>query len=280
MTALNGLLHRLDDALAAQRQFTADAAHELRSPLTALSLQAQVVERAIDPVKRATALTTLRHGIARATHLVEQLLILARLDPEAVRQLLVPLRLDELARAVVGDFVPLAAEKGIDLGVTVAEPMLVSGDAETLRILLDNAIRYMPAGGRVDVSVRAENDAVRLDVADTGPGIPPAEHARVFDCFYRGLGNAEPGSGLGLAIVRRIADCQRPGGSAVLRTDRGSTVRGRPEGQAQPSSFQSGASPRRRAGGKSPNSASAGREKSRTKVGLEQNRQRLTEAAV
>lgn len=210
ITALNRLLYRLDKALAAQRQFTADAAHELRTPLTALSLQAQVAERAVDPDKKAAFLRTLRQGIARASHLVEQLLTLARLDPDAARQPFAPLRLDELARTVVGDYVPLAAEKSIDLGVTVAEPVIVSGDGEALRILLgnllDNALRYTPAGGRVDVSVLAEGDTIRLDVGDTGPGIPPEEHARVFDRFYRGLGNSEPGSGLGLAIVRRIAD--------------------------------------------------------------------------
>jgi len=210
VTALNGLLHRLDEALAAQRQFTADAAHELRSPLTALSLQAQVAERAAEPEKRAAALTTLRHGITRASHLVQQLLTLARLDPEAVQHPLVPLRLDELARTVVGDQVPLAADKSVDLGIITAEPALVSGDEECLQILLrnliDNAVRYTPAGGRVDVSVLGEGNAVRLVVSDDGPGIPEAERTRVFDRFYRGLGTAEPGSGLGLAIVRRIAD--------------------------------------------------------------------------
>lgn len=226
VTALNGLLHRLDEALAAQRQFIADAAHELRTPLTALSLQAQVAERTVDPDKKAASLRTLRQGIARATHLVEQLLTLARLDPDAAWQPFAPLRLDELAQSAAGDFVPLAAEKGIDLGVTMAEPVVVSGEADALRILLgnllDNAIRYTPAGGRVDVSVLAEGDAVRLEVGDTGPGIPPEERGRVFDRFYRGVGNPEPGSGLGLAIVKRIAD--RHG--AVVRVEEGEAGRG------------------------------------------------------
>jgi two-component system OmpR family sensor kinase len=210
VNALNGLLYRLDEALAAQRQFTADAAHELRTPLTALSLQAQVAERAVDPEKRAAALRALRQGIGRASHLVDQLLTLARLDPEAAEAPRVPLRLDDLARTVVGDYSLLAAERGIDLGLAVAEPALVAGDGGALRILLgtllDNALRYTPAGGRVDVSVRAKGDAVWLDVRDTGPGIPESERTRVFDRFYRGTDQAEPGSGLGLAIARRIAD--------------------------------------------------------------------------
>jgi signal transduction histidine kinase len=104
----------------------------------------------------------------------------------------------------------LAADKSVDLGIITAEPALVSGDEECLQILLrnllDNAVRYTPAGGRVDVSVLADGDAVRLMVGDDGSGIPEAERTRVFDRFYRGLGTAEPGSGLGLAIVRRIAD--------------------------------------------------------------------------
>ncbi len=225
VTALNRLLQRLDEALAAQRRFTADAAHELRTPLTALSLQAQVAERATHPEKKAASLKSLRQGIARASHLVEQLLTLARLDPEAVEQPLAPLRLGELARSVVGDFVPLADAKAIDLGIVAADPAAISGDGEALRILLgnllDNAIRYTPVGGRVDVSVLEEEDAVRLEVSDNGPGIPQEERSRVFDRFYRVPGNRAPGSGLGLAIVKRIVD--RHGGAIRLEDGEGGT---------------------------------------------------------
>ncbi|SMF95021.1 two-component system, OmpR family, sensor kinase [Methylomagnum ishizawai] len=210
VAALNGLLRRLDETLAAQRQFTADAAHELRTPLTALSLQAQVAERATDPRKKSAALAALREGIARASHLVGQLLTLARLDPEAAQTALLPLRLDTLARDCVADRVPLAADRGIDLGMTGADSACVVGDGEALRILLgnllDNAIRHTPTGGRVDVGVVVDNHGVLLEVGDTGPGIPEAERTRVFDRFYRSPGNAGPGSGLGLAIVKRIAD--------------------------------------------------------------------------
>jgi len=208
--ALNGLLRRLDEAMASQRQFTADAAHELRSPLTALSLQAEVAERTTDPKRRSLALATLRQGIARASHLVHQLLTLARLDPEAAQIPFIPVRLDELARTIVGEYAPLAADSGIDLGLAVADPVQVSGNGEALRVLLgnlvDNAIRYTPAGGRVDVNVLTTDSDVRLVVSDDGPGIPEDERARVFDRFYRMPGNIEAGSGLGLAIVKRIAD--------------------------------------------------------------------------
>ena len=125
--ALNGLLRRLNEALASQRQFTADAAHELRSPLTALSLQAEVAERTTDPDKRSAALRTLRQGIVRASHLVEQLLTLARLDPDAAQTAFLPVRLDELARTVVGEFAPIAADRGIDLGLVTADAVHISG---------------------------------------------------------------------------------------------------------------------------------------------------------
>jgi two-component system OmpR family sensor kinase len=213
--ALNRLLSQLDQALAAQRQFTADAAHELRSPLTALSLQAQLAERATDPAQRAAALASLRQGIDRASHLVRQLLTLARLDPEAGDDPLTPVRLDELARSVVADLAPLASDRHIDLGLSRADPVRVTGAEEALRALLgnliDNALRYSPPGARVDVSVVSDAAGVRLEVNDTGPGIPAEERSRVFDRFYRILNNAESGSGLGLAIVRRIADRHQAG---------------------------------------------------------------------
>lgn len=208
--ALNRLLNQLDQALAAQRQFTADAAHELRSPLTALSLQAQLAERATEPELRAQALQTLRQGIDRASHLVQQLLTLARLDPEAGDSPLMPLFLDDLARNVVADFALLAANRHIDLGLSRADRVRVAGIDESLRILLgnllDNAIRYSPANARIDVSVINDAKTVRLEVNDTGPGIVLNECDRVFDRFYRVLNNAESGSGLGLAIAKRIAE--------------------------------------------------------------------------
>ena len=218
--ALNDLLSRLDRVLAAQRQFVADAAHELRTPLAALSLQAQVAERCADPDRQAAALATLRQGIARANHLVDQLLTLARLDPDATQRRFAPLRLDALTQAAVADLALVAADRGVDLGLAAAEPAVVTGDEAALAILLrnliDNAIRYSPAGGRVDVEVRTGHDGIRLEIRDEGPGVPPEEKRRVFDRFYRGTAAAEAGSGLGLAIVRSIADWH---GAAVRLED-------------------------------------------------------------
>ncbi|QJD30572.1 ATP-binding protein [Methylococcus geothermalis] len=224
--ALNGLLMRLQAALAAQRRFTADAAHELRSPLTALSLQAQIAERAADPQRKTLALQRLRQGINRATHLLNQMLTLARFDPEAPPLPFTQLQLDELVRSVVGDMAALAADQAIDLGVATLESMVIQGNEEELRILLgnliDNAVRYTPKGGRIDVSVRKEAGAAVLVVTDNGPGISIEERERVFDRFYRGQDNTEAGSGLGLAIVRRIADQH----AAAIELTTGCTGRG------------------------------------------------------
>lgn len=208
--ALNGLLARLATALQAQRDFTADAAHELRSPLTALSLQVQLLERAHDAAGRAAALVELRGGIARAVHLVDQLLKLARLGPE-VGSATEPIRLADLAARVLAEHAPLATAKAIDLGLGEVDPALsVRGDPAALRLLLSNlvgnAVRYTPDGGRVDVSVLAEGPQALLVVSDTGPGIPADERGRVFDRFYRRPGETAEGSGLGLAIVRAVAE--------------------------------------------------------------------------
>ncbi len=211
--ALNDLLSRLAAALQHERAFIADAAHELRSPLTALSLQLQALQTATGDPERAAATGQLKAGVARATRLVEQLLTLARHERRPAREP-GPVALDDLARAVVTELVPLADSKQIDLGVAVAEPATVPGDAEALRVLVrnlvDNAIRYTPQDGRVDVSVRRETSegASRavVEVSDTGPGIPVPERERVFDRFYRVPGTATPGSGIGLAIVKAIAD--------------------------------------------------------------------------
>jgi signal transduction histidine kinase len=216
--ALNGLLGRLDRALDAQRAFVADAAHELRTPLAALALQAQLAERADAPGERQRALSDLRGGLVRATRVVEQLLALAREEPGVVERAPVPVDLGALARDVVGTLAPIAAAKRIDLGVTRADAAELSGDRDALDTLLanlvDNAIRYTPAGGRVDVSVTRGTDATVLAVRDDGPGIPAAERERAFERFARGSETDAPGSGLGLAIVKRIAE--RHGASVAL----------------------------------------------------------------
>lgn len=208
--ALNALLARLDEALRLQRRFVADAAHELRTPLTAVRLQAQLVQQARTPAERELALTQLVGGVDRAAHLVQQLLDMARLAPEAGRRVPVPVALDDLARAVIIGFSSQAEAAGIDLGLGACVPVRVLGQPDALRVLLDNlvdnALRYTPAGGRVDVEVGEAEGWARVTVTDNGPGIPAEERERVFDRFYRLPGNEAPGSGLGLAIVKGIVD--------------------------------------------------------------------------
>jgi two-component system, OmpR family, sensor kinase len=208
--ALNDLLGRLAAALERERAFMADAAHELRTPLTALHLQMGMLARASGESERAAAIAALSAGVQRAIRLVEQMLALARQEPR-VDSPRVPVRLDELAREIVAELVPLADAGRIDLGVEAAQPVSVPGDGEALRTLLrnliDNAVRYSAAGGRVDVTVEASPaGGARLTVTDDGPGIPPEERSRVLSRFYRRAGTEPPGSGLGLAIVKAIAE--------------------------------------------------------------------------
>ncbi|MCX7111695.1 MAG: ATP-binding protein [Proteobacteria bacterium] len=218
--SLNDLLARLGDALAAQRAFIADAAHELRTPIAAMQLQAQLVERAESEEEAHAAIADLKAGIQRAGHAVRQLLTLARQDPDMAAKPFVSVSLAELARSVIGDQIALAGAKDIDLGIeAVDESALVLGDTEGLRILLtnliENAIRYTPKGGQVDIFIRRMEDGrASVEVADTGPGIAIKDQARVFDRFYRAEGTAEPGTGLGLAIVKTVAD--RHGASIEL----------------------------------------------------------------
>src|SRR6516165_1284338 len=208
--SLNDLLTRLDAALASQRRFTADAAHELRTPLAALKLQLDLARRARDVPARTAAYDDLDAGVSRASHLVDQLLTLARVEPEALAARATDVDLNTLAKEAIVSRAALAAAKGVDLGLAREVPAVVRGDAATLATLLsnllDNALRYTPSGGRVDVSLDREGDHTILSVADTGPGIPKDERERVLDRFYRSATTAEPGSGLGLSIVKRIAE--------------------------------------------------------------------------
>jgi signal transduction histidine kinase len=208
--SLNGLLERLSEALASQRRFTADAAHELRTPLAALKLQLDLARRATQPAELGAALDDLEAGVARTSHVVEQLMTLARVEPEAMAQKRTACDLVALAKEAIVARAALASDKAIDLGLARATTAVVDGDPASLGILLsnliDNALRYTPRGGRIDVAVDRDERGATLSVADTGPGIPPEARERVFDRFYRGEVNEESGSGLGLSIVRRIAD--------------------------------------------------------------------------
>lgn len=227
--ALNALLARLDREIAGQRRFIADAAHALRTPLTAIRLQGQLAGQVQQTPEGTAALARLHEGIERTARLVDQLLSLARLEAGQAGEMRAPVRLDELARRVVSELSTLAEARAIDLGLTDCAAVEVVGQEDGLRVMLanlvDNAIRYTPPGGRVDVALRVEDGMAVLSVADTGPGIPAGERQRAFDRFYR-LAPAEvPGSGLGLAIVREVAEAhggraelaEAPGGGLLAR---------------------------------------------------------------
>lgn len=208
--ALNSLLVRLRQAFSSQRAFVADAAHELRSPMTALKLQLQLLGRAQGQPERAQALDNLNEGVDRATHLIEQLLTAARTDPRDTMLTLQPIDLAELARRTIAEMFALAQQLGTEVELDAPEQLMIAGDAASLRILLrnllDNAIRYTPQHGRVGVGISADPDDAILTVEDSGPGIAEEDSKRVFDRFYRKAQDEQTGSGLGLAIVKNIAD--------------------------------------------------------------------------
>jgi two-component system sensor histidine kinase QseC len=210
--ALNALLDRVHVAYDNIRLFTSNAAHELRTPLAALKVHSQLALRAEDDDERMSAMRRVERGVDRATALVEQLLTLTRLEPEAAASEKEDVHLHVLVEEVIAELAPLAIKKGIEVSLSDADCCVVSGNPSMLgmliRNLVENAIRYTPEQGRVVVSLVAVNDTVRLRVADSGPGIPASEREKVFSRFYRGKEhhreNKENGTGLGLAIVERI----------------------------------------------------------------------------
>jgi two-component system, OmpR family, sensor histidine kinase TctE len=228
--SINDLLARLDHSLLAQKQFLADAAHQLKTPLAGLRTQAELAQRELDsgadPQSVKRSLQQIARSSQRAAHMVNQLLAMARADDKAQAQPLQDVNLVRLATETVRDFVPRALEQRIDLGYEGPEPQaavpqlppplppplpLLRGQPvlirELIRNLIDNALHYTPAGGTVTVRVIADpfGQVMVLQVEDNGPGIPAAERERVFQPFYRALGTQVDGSGLGLAIVREIA---------------------------------------------------------------------------
>ena len=212
VAAINRLIARVNRLMEQQRRFIADAAHELRSPLTALALQAKNVENAASLPAVRERMVALKSGIHRAHRLTEQLLNLAKIEAESCKD-----RIDVsgLVRELIEEYQPLAQERGIDLGLEEQEPAEVMGSADTLRVIvknaLDNALTYTPASGEVTVRLFAEDAEAIIEVLDTGPGIPAQERERVFAAFYRIPGTPGEGSGLGLAIARDAA--MRLGGS-------------------------------------------------------------------
>ena len=207
---LNRLFRRVRASIENERRFTADAAHELRTPLAALRAQAQVARGAGAPAERDRALDNVIAGCDRASHLVDQLLTLARLEPEGLRPQLERCDLAAIARDAVADVVPQALPKAIDVDLAEEASVAVRDDVRLLRILLrnvlDNAVRYSPAGTAVHVRVGRRDDRAVVSVADEGPGVAPEQRAWLGRRFHRLPGSAAPGSGLGLSIALRIAE--------------------------------------------------------------------------
>jgi two-component system OmpR family sensor kinase len=226
VAAINRLLERVNKLVGQQRRFIADAAHELRSPLTALSLQARNLEQAASFEKMRERVAPLKAGIERARRLTEQLLDLAKTQAGGAQGGEIDVSL--MARDLIAQCLPEAERRGLDLGLEQAAPAALWGNEAALRLVLknalENAVRYSPRGGEVTVRITADGQDTLIEVLDTGPGIPQAERERVFAPFYRIAGSEGEGSGLGLAIAQDAA--ARLGGRVSLheRTDRTGTV--------------------------------------------------------
>ncbi|WP_341675875.1 sensor histidine kinase N-terminal domain-containing protein [Niveibacterium sp. SC-1] len=223
IVAFNDIMQRLEENLMAQQRFVADAAHQMRTPLAGLKMQTELALSEHDPEVLRESLMRINQGAERAAHLINQLLALARAEASSqASHAFETVDLEELVPAVAAEFVPRALQKGIDLGAeTTGWSLRVDGNpvllSELLKNLIDNAIKYSPRGGHV--TVFAAFDAARphvavLGVQDNGIGIPEPDHERVFQRFYRVLGNGAEGSGLGLPIVREIAELH--GGQVLL----------------------------------------------------------------
>jgi two-component system sensor histidine kinase TctE len=212
--AFNAMLERMRGNLEAQHRFIADAAHQMRTPLTGLKTQAQLAMRESDPDELKNSLRQIATSVDRAAHLVNQLLTLARAEAsDQAQQALLPMNLDTILRDQVGEWVVRALDRQIDLGYEPAPPSEVLGNALLLRELMsnliDNALRYTPEGGRVTCRTVVQGDFVTLEIEDSGIGIAEDQAALVFERFYRVDGTGVDGSGLGLAIVREIAELHR-----------------------------------------------------------------------
>ncbi len=209
IVAINRLLGRVERVMGEQRRFIADAAHELRSPMTALSLQAERLSGAEMSAAARERLFVLRRGIERGRKLLEQLLAFSRaqLTPE---QHAYPISVPHIYRLVLEELMPFAEAKRIDIGMESGDDVSLCVNESDLLILVgnlvDNAVRYTPERGRIDLSVTKDGGKILLEVRDSGPGIPVSERERVFAPFYRIPGSGESGSGLGLSIVKSIAD--------------------------------------------------------------------------
>jgi two-component system sensor histidine kinase QseC len=221
--ALNRLFECLNKAFAKERRFTSDAAHEMRTPLSVIKTHAQIAARAVHPAEKDRAIRYVIEGVDRSSHLVLQMLTLARLDPDNPSLHSSLCALVDIAKRVQHDLHPMADDKGIRLALTADPETHVIGYEPGLAILLrnlvDNAIRYTPVGGQVFIQIREEAEHCLLNVLDTGPGIAQEELERIFERFYRPAGQRQPGAGLGLSIVSEI--CQLHQASITLGTGAG-----------------------------------------------------------
>ena len=222
VTAINQLLQRTGENIRRQQRFIADAAHELRSPLTALSLQAERLTKLpqSDEAREQTGL--ILQSIQRNRHLLEQLLTHARAQGSETQRNLTDISLQAQFRRVLQELMPLALNKQQDIGVAVENDLHIRADDTEIYTLIktftDNAIRYTPAGGRIDIGFSETPTTLTIWVEDDGPGIPAAERSRVTDAFYRILGTEQQGTGLGLSIADAIA--KRYGGKLILADSR------------------------------------------------------------
>ena len=222
VTAINQLLQRTGENIRRQQRFIADAAHELRSPLTALSLQAERLTKLpqSDEAREQTGL--ILQSIQRNRHLLEQLLTHARAQGSETQRNLTDISLQAQFRRVLQELMPLALDKQQDIGVAVENDLRIRADDTEIYTLIktftDNAIRYTPAGGRIDIGFSETPTTLAIWVEDDGPGIPTAERSRVTDAFYRILGTEQQGTGLGLSIADAIA--KRYGGKLILADSR------------------------------------------------------------
>lgn len=211
---LNELFHRLREAFEREKRFAADAAHELRTPLAALKAHAQVALKASTDEEKTAALRKVVVSVDRSTHVVQQLLTLSQMVPEASPTELVPVDLNKQAAEVIADLVPFAIAKNTEIELIAPEtisPIMAFPTAINILIrnLVDNAIRYTPANSWVRVVISEDSESVILKVIDNGPGIPEELRERVFERFFRLLGNKSTGSGLGLGIVQQVAELNK-----------------------------------------------------------------------
>lgn len=205
--AINRLLEKVSLSISVQQRFISDAAHELRSPLTALSLQAEHLSNVKMSTEAIERVSMLRRGLERSRHLLNQLLEFARLQSSATSNIS-KISVKRVYLDVLEDLYPLAEAKIIDIGITDSDDVELTADETDLTILVrnlvDNAIRYTPNGGKIDLSIKLFSNQVQLIVTDSGSGIPMEYRQRVMHPFYRLVGNNEVGSGLGLSIVKQI----------------------------------------------------------------------------